>query len=131
MKSLKQTRATFTVAGATLRSGRKEDIRASYGWLLSATVTSPKVRNTRLSHLCKELVLNGHYAKPASYDDANPASYRTLRHGVMCHMFQVWRTLPGHNTGRWESESGFSFRIRLWQRFCAEFNYDAESTMFE
>jgi hypothetical protein len=131
MQSLNNTRTAFTEAGAELRGGRKEDIRASYPWLLGAANITQRSRNIRIRQLCVELVRHGHYAKPASYDDMNPASYRTLRHGVMSHMFQVWRALPGNNTGRWTTESGFSFRLRQWARFCDEFGYDAESTMFQ
>jgi hypothetical protein len=129
MKSLNKARTSFTTAGAQLRVGRKEDIRGSYAWLLGVEV-SGSFRNTRLLTLCSELVTHGHYAKPKGFDASIPSTYRSLRHGVMCHMFKVWFAIPGRGDSRWEGESGFSFRLRQWGRFCAEFNYDAESTLF-
>jgi hypothetical protein len=128
MKSLKQQRKQFAVVGRELREGRTEDVREHYQWLLVRSGCKTH-RNDRLRSLCSELIVHGHYAKPAGFSPGVIGSYRTLRHGVMSHMFQVWKALPGRDA-KPNGMDGYEFRTLQWKHFCSEFGYDPTRTLF-
>lgn len=126
MKSLKKERTLFTSVGATIRTHRVDTVTSSYDWLLLQGNLPAKAKNGRLCYLACELIENGHYAKPTSFDRDNLSSFRATRHGIMAHMLKEWKRRRAIK----DPKAAPLSRMDAWVAFTEEMKYDAESCLF-